>query len=147
MWRPAVRNHAFDWMGERYAPLFDPDHFLGHNAFTFPYRKRNLVNVKEKENLFELEVAVPGFAKNELNVTMENNVLIIKGEKKAKKAGTDEKYIIEQFDRDSFEKRYCLTREIAREQIKARYENGILYVTFTDVPKEEDKPAREVSVV
>ena len=146
MWRPNIRNHTFDWMGEKFAPLIDRDHFLGHSAIGNLKHNIPLVNFKKEGYLFEMEVAVPGFAKDELEILVKDDILTIKGEKRGKKMETSQ-YILEEFDTDSFERRFRLGEGIGHEKITARYENGLLVISFSDVPKEEEKMYQEVEVV
>mgnify|MGYP002280575009 CR=1 FL=1 len=55
-------------------------------------------------------------------------------------------YVLEEFNFDSFERRFRLSDSISREKISARYENGMLYLTFVDVPAEEEREAQTVEV-
>lgn len=145
MWRPNIRNRTFDWMGEQFAPLIDKGHFLGHSPIGF--QKHNLppVNLKQNGHLFEMEVSVPGFKKEELEIVVKDDILTIRGEKKEKKKEVSN-YILEEFDTSSFERRFRLDQGIGHEKITAKYDNGLLLITFDDVPKEEEKLYQEVEV-
>lgn len=151
MWRPDIRNRAFDRMGERYAPIIDPDHFLGRSAFDIE-RPRNFpkANIKQKgENgeIFELELAVPGFSKEEIEIQMNDDLLTIRGNKsKSVEVKEADEFLMEEFAIDSFERKFRVAASIAHEKITARYENGILRLTFIDVPKEEEKLFQTVEV-
>lgn len=146
MWRPKISNHTFDWMGEKFSPLIDKEHFLGHSPIG--YQKWNLpaVNVVKKGNLFEMEIAVPGFRKDELEVIVKDDILTIRGEKSAKNGQSDTVYILEEFNKDSFERRFRLGQGIGHEKIEAVYENGLLKLSFIDVPKEAEKEYQEIMV-
>lgn len=149
MWRAKISNRAFDRMGERYAHLIDPYHFLGRSAFEIPWNKDRLIppaNIKVDGELFTLELAVPGFTKEEIKVVLEDNVLIVKGEKSTK--GTkDDGFILEEFDFSSFERKFKVADTIAHEKITAKLENGVLHLTFVDVPKEEEAAYQTVDVL
>ena len=151
MWRPNIRNRAFDRMGEGFAPLIDPEHFLGRSAFDIPRREDKYcpaANLKQEGELYVLELAVPGFDREEIEITVENDILAVRGEKsKSEKIGKGAGFILEEFGYDSFERMFKLAPSIAHEKITARYENGILRLTFTDVPKEEEKTYQTVKVL
>lgn len=49
MFRPAIKNHAFERMGEGFAPRIDYDHFLGRNAFDVPFDKKEVEEEKTHE--------------------------------------------------------------------------------------------------
>lgn len=151
MWRPNIRNRAFDRMGERYAPVIDPSHFLGRSAFEIPrhweFPKANIKQKGENGEIFELELAVPGFAKEDIEIQMRDDVLIIKG-KKSQTPPVEQasEFLLEEFAVDSFERKFKVAASVAHEKITAHYENGILRLTFIDVPKEEEKKFQTVKV-
>lgn len=148
MLRANIRNRAFDRMGEGFAHLIDPNHFMGRSAFDIPYREKVVppANLKQTDTLFELDVAVPGYEKNELEVTMDNDLLIIKGEKRHSEQIKAAKYIFEEFNYNTFERSFKIDPNISHEKITAKYENGILKLTFTDVPTEEETLYQKVAV-
>lgn len=94
-----------------------------------------------------MEVVVPGFKKEELEVSLQDDVLTIRGQKSYPASEKKGEYIMEEFDIDSFERKFKLARTIAHEKISAKYENGVLRLTFTDVPKEEEKAYQKVKVL
>lgn len=144
MWRPKIKNTAFDRMGERYAPLVDPYHFWGMSAFDI--KRKPPVNIKKKGRLFEFQVAVPGYKKEELEVVLENGYLIIRGEKEKFGKEDAENFIVEEFDFDSFERSFRLNEHIAEEKVNATFKNGILFIEIEDVPKEEEKAYQMVEI-
>jgi len=149
MWREKISNRAFDRMGERYARLIDPYHFLGRSAFDIPYKKDKFVppvNIKKDEELFTLELAVPGFEKDEIEVILKEGSLIIKGEKSVSEATKDEGLLLEEFNFNSFERRFKVADTIAKEKITATLNNGVLRLTFVDVPEEEETAYQTVEV-
>lgn len=147
MLRPKIRNKAFDRMGENFARLIDPDHFLGRTAFDIPYRKdQPPVNIKKDGKIFELELAVPGFKKDELEIILKDGILLIRGQKSKSEHSETSKYILEEFNFNSFERSFRLAENIAKEDIDAEYNNGILKLTFIDVPEEEERTYRKVAV-
>lgn len=146
MWRPNLANRTFDWMGERFSPLIDKAHFLGHSPIGYPKWNLPAVNILKKGNLFEMEIAVPGFKKDELEVIVKDDILTICGEKKAKNGQKDARYILEEYNRDYFERRFRLGEGIGHEKIQAVYHEGLLKLTFTDVPKEAERDYQEVMI-
>lgn len=147
MFRPNVRNRTFDWMGEKIAPVIDPEHFLGHSPFDFPWhRKSPPANLKQENELLVLELAIPGYHKDEISIRVRDNLLIVEGRKKTARRETQSTYILKEFDWDSFERRFELAHNIGHERIEAHYENGILQLTFIDVPAEMEQSYQTVEV-
>lgn len=134
MWRAKIHNRAFDRMGEYFAPLIDRDHFLGHSAFDVPCKDASLppANVVRKSGFFELRIAMPGFAKEEIEVVVEGDILKVRGEKNEAGTNLNEEFILEEFDFQAFERCFKLSPQAARQGIDAKYENGILTLVFRD---------------
>ena len=143
-----IRNHAFDRIGDQYAPVIDPDHFLGFSAFDVARKKTEpgAVNLRKTGELFVMEVAVPGFSKEEMTVAISDDILVIRGLKKHKDPHPETEFIMEEFDTDSFERQFRMNPCISREKITAKYLDGILRLTFIDVPPEEEKNAQFIHV-
>lgn len=147
MWRANIKNRAFDRMGERFAPLVDPYHFLGKTAFDIKRKPwEPAVNIRHTDTLFEMDVAVPGYKKDEIKIVLENGFLIIKGEKKTKHREEKDDYIMEEFGFNSFERSFHLNDSISHEKVHASYKDGVLHIEIEDVPKEEEKAYQEVAI-
>jgi len=151
MWRPDIKNRAFDRMGERYSPVIDYAHFLGRSSFDIPWEKREVPPariIKKEDRLFELELAIPGFTKEDLSIVVQDDVLTIRGEKTDSRRSeeSEEEFIMEEFNFDSFERKFKLSPSISQEKITAKYEEGILRLTFIDVPEEEEKAYQNIKV-
>lgn len=147
MFRPNIRNRTFDWMGEKFAPIIDKNHFLGRSSLDPVWGgKKPFVNILKEGKIFEMEVAVPGFNKDEITITITDDILTIKGEKKKKKKKIDSEYVLQEFERGSFERQFKLAKNIGHEKVKAKYKNGILKIKFFDVPTEKEIKNKEVEV-
>ncbi len=149
MLRPNIRNRTFDWMGEKYAPIIDPYHFLGRSSLNPVWgSKKPYVNILKKGGkIFEMEVSVPGFKKKEINISIADDVMTIKGKKKKLKKRTNSDYVLKEFEQDSFERKFKLAKNIGHEKVKAKYRDGILRIRFFSVPTEEEVAHKEVAVV
>lgn len=151
MWRANIRNRAFDRMGERFGTLIDPHHFGGKSAFDVKRPKREVppANLIKKEHLFELQLAIPGYKREELEVELRDDVLIVRGERTKSPTVMEKEgnFIVEEFDFDSFERSFRLSPDIAHEKIEATYEQGMLRITFEDVPDEEERAFQKVKVM
>ena len=95
-------------------------------------------DVKELENGYEIMVDLPGFKKDEISVELENGYLTISASKGLDKDEEDKKgkYIRKERYAGALSRTFYLGEEIQEEEIKAKFENGILSVS---IPKEEEK--------
>lgn len=94
------------------------------------------MNVQEHEEDFEIEFAAPGFNKKDFEVTIEDDVLHVCGEKEAEEEEKQDEYSRKEFSYESFKRSMVLPSSIDLDQdIKASYKNGILKVKL--LKKEE----------
>jgi len=94
-----------------------------------------LVNIRESEKTFDLEVAAPGFKKEDFKLAVDENVLTISAEMKEAKEEKNDRYTRKEFSQVSFSRSFNLPEALETEKIKAVYENGILNITL---PKKEE---------
>ncbi|NHF59634.1 Hsp20/alpha crystallin family protein [Flavobacteriaceae bacterium TP-CH-4] len=104
------------------------------------------LNIKETDDHFEIELAAPGFAKKDFEVTIEDGCLNISAEKKMEKEEKEENYTRREFSYNSFERSLQLPESVKQEEIKAAYKDGIL--SFNLLKKEEAKkiPPKKVEI-
>jgi HSP20 family protein len=97
------------------------------------------VNITETDDAFTLAFATPGLSKEDFNISIEDNKLIVSAEKETKSEETVEgKVTKREFNYSSFKRSFILNDQINQDGIKASYENGILHVELQK--KEEAKP-------
>jgi HSP20 family protein len=104
------------------------------------------VNIREEENAYFVEVDLPGVAKEDIAVDVEDNRLTISGEKKFKEEIKEDNYNkIESFY-GSFKRVFDLPDTIDTEKIEAKNDNGVLEVTLPKLPKEEIIKSKRVTI-
>lgn len=97
------------------------------------------VNVKENDNEFGIEVAVPGFEKSDFNIEVHNDVLTISSEKQEEKETNEsERYTKREFSYQAFTRSFTLPESADSDNVSANYDKGILTVSIPK--KEEAKP-------
>lgn len=104
------------------------------------------VNIKENEKDFELELAIPGFKKDDFNVEVDENILTISSEIKSENETKKSNYTRREFSYTSFKRAFTLPETIDEAKINANYEAGILRLTL---PKKEEalpKPKRSIEI-
>ena len=98
--------------------------------------------VKELDNGYEIMVDLPGFKKDEVNVELENGYLTISASKGLDKDEEDKKgkYIRKERYAGSMSRSFYVGDGITEDDIKAKYENGILKLS---IPKKEAKAVEQ----
>jgi HSP20 family protein len=106
------------------------------------------VNIRETANHFEVEVAAPGMKKEEFKVELDGNLLTISSERKNEETVNEgERYSRREFSYQSFERSFQLPKDVVDiEQIKARYENGLLMLTIPKKEEAKQKPPRMIEI-
>jgi HSP20 family protein len=104
----------------------------GGAAYSFVPR----VDIWEEEKAFEIHVAVPGVAKEDFKIEVNDNVLTISGERKFTKEKKDSNYHSVETQFGAFKRAFTLPENVDAASISAKYSNGILEVI---VPKDEKK--------
>ena len=126
--------------GER---LFDD--FM--DAFDFPDIDKKLygkhaphimkTDVKEKDNIYEVDIDLPGFKKDEIQIQLENGYITVSAAKGLDKDEKDKdgKYIRRERYSGNVSRSFYVGDKVQKEDIHPKFENGIL--SFT-VPKEQN---------
>jgi len=84
------------------------------------------VNVIENKDVYEMQLAIPGYTKDEVKLSIENNTLTISAEYEQKEEAIP--YSRREFVKTSFERSFTLPRSIDQEKVEASFENGILNI-------------------
>ena len=94
-------------------------------------------DVRETEDTYEMDIDLPGFKKDELNLDLKNGYLTIQATKGLDKDEKDKngKYIRQERYAGSMSRSFYVG-EVPMEAVKARYEDGILRISL---PKQEKK--------
>lgn len=114
---------SFDVFDDFFKPMFFDD------------TREMRTNIKENEKDYELDLELPGFEKNDIKISLENGYLTVSATRKKEEG---QKYLRREISQN-VSRSYYVGNGTTREQIKAKYNNGILTLT---VPK--DNPERPV---
>ncbi len=98
------------------------------------------VNVVETEKEFEIEMAAPGLAKKDLNITVENGVLTISYEKETEAHEDKKNYMRREYNFTGFSRSFTLPENIKTEKVDAHYENGLLKLVLPKTVEARVKP-------
>lgn len=101
------------------------------------------VDVKEEADHYVLTADVPGVDPKNIEVTMENGMLTIKGERKSEVTEEKEGYSRIERSCGSFYRRFSLPDTADVEKIRAESKDGVLRLT---IPKREAVKARKIEV-
>lgn len=97
-------------------------------------------NISQNDQSFDIKLAIPGYNKADVSITLDENKLIVKG---SKSADENVKYLKKEFNFNSFERVFTLPENVKTDQIEAITNDGILHII---VPKTEVKAPVNISV-
>ena len=101
------------------------------------------VDIYENKEQIVLEAELPGMDREDFDLTVENNVITLRGERRfEKKEDTDNYHRVERAY-GSFTRSFTLPNTVSGEGASADYRNGVLRVTL---PKREETKARRIEV-
>ena len=92
-------------------------------------------NIRETDEAYELDVEVPGYSKEQIQVSLENGYLVVSAKKENKEEEKSKNYLVKEIT-ESCQRSYYVGDNVTEEQIKAKYDNGILSLS---VPKSAPK--------
>ena len=98
--------------------------------------------VEEDDNII-VRATLPGVNPDDIDVTLENEVLTINAETKTATEERKENYLVRERRAGKFHRTLRLPDTVDSEKVDTKYENGILEITF---PKAEAKKARHLSI-
>lgn len=117
----------------------------GFRSFSQPAKApQNIMHtdVKEKDNVFEIAMNLPGFKKENVQAELKDGYLTVTASTNTSNDTKDDegRYIRRERYSGSCSRRFYVGEQITEEDIKARFEDGVLKI---DVPKVEAKPIED----
>ncbi len=122
------------------------DEFFGLDKGIWPESTLNVVpavNLEETEDAYKISAELPGMQKKDINITLENNVLSISGEKKAENKVEEKNYHRIERSYGKFHRAFELPGTVNRDKIEADYKDGILHIS---VPKAEEAKPKQIEI-
>lgn len=112
------------------------------------YREGNedwhiLLDVIQKKDDIVVKASIPGVKPEGIRVTVEDNVLTVKAERKPEAEGNDVVYLIQERPTGSFYRALRLPETVDTSKIESEYENGVLTITL---PKAEEKKPKHIEI-
>ena len=101
------------------------------------------VDLKETDDAYTLEADLPGMKKDEIDVSVMDNVVTLKGERKHEAETKEKGYHRVERRYGSFERSFEIPGGFQGDKISANYENGVLKVTL---PKREETKPKQIEV-
>ena len=139
------------------ASILEPTDFLGDfdrlfGGFLRPVSEgsetrtngwRPTVDLRETEEAFVLDAELPGMAKSDIELTFEEGVFTLSGQRQSETETEEKGYRHLERRFGSFSRSFSLPRDVASDKVKATLEGGVLTVT---IPKNEQTKPRTIKI-
>ncbi len=132
-------NTMDDFMDDFFSPAFS----CTTPSFATAASKGSMkVDIKEHDDRYEMDVELPGYAKEDVTASLKDGYLTIAAEHTDNKEEKDEngKYLRRERFYGSSQRSFYVGEDVTEEDINAKFTNGILSLT---IPKKEAKPQVE----
>jgi len=101
------------------------------------------VDIYDSKDNIVVKADLPGMNKEEIDVSVHKNTLIIKGEKKREKEIKEKDFIRTERYYGSFNRVIPLSSEVQVDKVNATYKNGVLEITL---PKKEEAKPKQLKI-
>jgi HSP20 family protein len=101
------------------------------------------VDIREEDGRFVLYADIPGVERKDVDITLEDGVLTIKGERREQNAEQPGDFRHRERAQGAFLRRFSLPDTVNDEQISATAKDGVLQIV---IPKQEQPQARRINV-
>ena len=101
------------------------------------------VDIIDHEDSYEVKAELPGLKKKDINISIEDGILRLSGEKKTENEKNEENYHLRESCYGKFERSFRLPQDVESENIKAQFNNGVLDI---QIPKSEKAKPKQIPV-
>jgi HSP20 family protein len=104
------------------------------------------VNIRENDREYKLELAAPGFRKEDFKVELEDEMMKISAERTTNLEEKNEQFTRREYAMESFERSFSLPSNAGKDNIHAQYQQGMLRI---QIPKKTDaslRPRKEIMI-
>lgn len=143
-------REEMDRMFERFWPGFGPSPFGRWPALEPLWRVTGVaapaVDLVETDKDYRIKAELPGMDEKDIELSLTEDVLTIKGEKKEEHEEKEEGYYLAERHYGAFERSFRLPEEVEADRIEASFNKGVLTVVLPKSPKAKQKQERKIAV-
>jgi HSP20 family protein len=101
------------------------------------------VDIQETDDAYQIQAELPGMKKEDIQITLENNILRVSGERKWEKDVKKENYHRIERSYGTFTRSFALPNQVSADKVQAKFDSGVLSIT---VPKAEVAKPRRIEI-
>ncbi|MFA7228715.1 MAG: Hsp20/alpha crystallin family protein [Melioribacteraceae bacterium] len=115
----------FETLHDKIQKYFDD---FSNPGFNFNESFYPRIDISEDKNNIRVSAEIPGVKKENIKITMQDNILTIEGEKKKESEQNESSFFRSERIFGSFKRSFTLPEEVDSEQIEAKFEDGMLNI-------------------
>ncbi|WP_434580883.1 Hsp20/alpha crystallin family protein [Sulfurimonas sp. NW15] len=131
---PIQNTRRFDLINEFFNALETQSSEEPREVFDFV----PAVNTREGDDAYYIELDLPGIKKEDVEISVDKNILTIKGKREVKKEEEKEDYYRIESAYGTFSRSFTLPEKVDSENIRATGENGVVEITIPKLKVEKD---------
>lgn len=120
--------------------FLDADDIWSDNWLSRSISRQPAVNIAEKDNEYVVELAAPGYKKEDFKINTDDGLLTVSAEAKNEKKEDHKDYTRREYSCSSFSRSFRLPDHVKEDKVAAKYEDGVLRL---QIPKEAPSPAKQ----
>jgi HSP20 family protein len=122
----------------------EPSQWMKQNQWN---QRKDMANIIETEDAFEIEVMAPGYRKEDLSIDVVKRTLTLKAQGQKEDKESPRKYLRREFHIQNLERRFTLPEgKILEDEIKANFQDGILMVRLPKNKEASQKERRMIEI-
>lgn len=143
-----VKRNEANWLPSVLDDMLKADWFGGTTNVNRLGSNLPAVNILETEDNFRVEVAAPGKKREDFNIELDNEILIISSEVKKEEETTEKqgRFTRKEFNYSNFKRAFSLPETVNNDNITASYENGVLMITLPKKEEAKVQPKRMIEI-
>ncbi|WP_236970697.1 Hsp20/alpha crystallin family protein [Membranihabitans marinus] len=105
------------------------------------------MNIIEKDDVYNIEVSVPGWTKDEIEITLEQDTLKISGKREqVSETETSDKVHLKEFSQETFYRSIIVGKNIVKNEIQADIKDGVLTLVLPKAEKAQTNEVKKIEI-
>lgn len=138
-----VKTNSLPSFGDMMEDFWNAEGFFGRPLFSKDVLPA--VNIKNRKKDYLIEVAAPGFKKEDFEVSIEDGQLRIFASSSESNKEETEEFTRREFSTASFQRAFTLPQQVNHDKVKAVYKDGLLKITL-EKDGDKEKSGRMVKI-
>ena len=132
-------TNALDFFNRKKLLDYMSDWFGDLKMIPLNFTNSPKVNVKETDKAYEIEIANPGFSKDETKIEVKDGIIYVSMTSENNDEDENSKYHCKQWSKSSYKESWNLPDNVIEDQISAKNNDGVLIITLPKNGKEQKK--------